>query len=247
MAGFGTLIEIGGKCVRNWKGIAGLSATGYAAYHILSGQGLAGAAINAGLGSDVKKAVDQRGVWGGLLKFGTGNENADIEAAQKGLELAQSMGEKMGDMAGNVAQHVGGMMHPQQEAPQNVPAGGQYMVDPQQSAAIYQAMYGQPQQGGLSQVVNGIAGNKTSMWGIAQIAAAAWMMFGNFGWMGKIIGAVLGNYGVKNLGILGPQQQVAYAPVPQYGNYRTPQQNYDQLMEQESRQHQSGGIVLRST
>lgn len=253
MAGFGTFAHYAGKCLDKWKGIAGLAGVSYASYHIASGNGLAGAAINAGLGSDVKKAVDQRGLWGGILKFGTGNENADKDAIDAGAQLAQSMGEKARDMAGSVAQHMGGMVNPQQpEMPQNVPAMGQYAIDQNQAAAIYQAMCGQQmqqQQGGLSGIVNNIAGNKTSMWGIAEIAAAAWMMFGNFGWMGKIVGAVLGNIGVKNLGILGgqPRQQVAYAPMQQYGGYQTPQQYFDMMMDQDDRQRQNSGIVLRST
>ena len=46
-----------------------------------------------------------------------------------------------------VAQHMGGMVNSQQpEMPQNVPAMGQYAIDQNQAAAIYQAMYGQQMQ-----------------------------------------------------------------------------------------------------
>lgn len=244
MAGFGTFAHYAGKCLDKWKGIAGLAGCSYAGYHIMSGNGLAGAGIQAAFGDDVKKATEQRGLWGGILKLGTGNEEADKDAVDAGVQLAQGMGRKVQDQVGNFAQQFGGG---QSEYPQASPTVDQYSIDQQQAAALYQAMYGQ-QQGGLSQVVGGLAGNKTSMWGIAQIAAAAWMMFGNFGWMGKIIGAVLGNYGVKNLGIIGGQpRQMSFVPGQLQTPVQTPQQYYEQLMEQQSGRQPSSGIVMRPT
>lgn len=91
----------------------------------------------------------------------------------------------------------------------SLPSMGQYTD--QQMAQVtgqYPAQY--PQQGGAAladfspftgfrHLLNTVTGGNTNMMSVAAMIPAAMLMFGNFGWMGKIASLMLGSMAVKNL------------------------------------------------
>ena len=64
---------------------------------------------------------------------------------------------------------------------------------------------------GFRNLLNHVTGGNTNMMSVAAMIPAAMLMFGNFGWMGKIASLMLGSMAVKNLNH--PAQ--TYAPNPQ--------------------------------
>ena len=133
----------------------------------------------------------------------------------------------------------------------SMPSLNQY-ADQQMAAANgmpYPAQYtGQHpgQQGGMSlsdfspfsgfkNLLNTVTGGNTNLMSVAAMIPAAMLMFGNFGWMGKIASLMLGSFAVKNINHPYSQQQVPnqYQMQPQMIQEQY-QQNYRQQLAQAS-------------
>ena len=130
---------------------------------------------------------------------------------------------------GFVSDHMPSMPSMNQYADQQVAAQGQYPVQ-------YAGQYPAQQGGGMSlsdfspfngfkSMLNTVTGGNTNLMSVAAMIPAAMLMFGNFGWMGKIASLMLGSLAVKNINH--PTQQVTapYAVQPQMVQQQY-QQNY---------------------
>ena len=78
---------------------------------------------------------------------------------------------------------------------------------------------------GFKNMLNTVTGGNTNMMSVAAMIPAAMLMFGNFGWMGKIASLMLGSLALKNMNHPAPQQnmQMQYQPQMVQEQY---QQNY---------------------
>lgn len=84
---------------------------------------------------------------------------------------------------------------------------------------------------GFKNLLNTVTGGNTNMMSVAAMIPAAMLMFGNFGWMGKIASLMLGSFALKNMNHPAPQQnmQMQYQPQMVQEQY---QQNYRQQLAQ---------------
>ena len=78
---------------------------------------------------------------------------------------------------------------------------------------------------GFKNMLNTVTGGNTNMMSVAAMIPAAMLMFGNFGWMGKIASLMLGSLALKNMNHPAPQpnMQMLYQPQMVQEQY---QQNY---------------------
>lgn len=107
-----------------------------------------------------------------------------------------------------------------------------------------------PQQGGVStladfspfsgfrSLLNTVTGGNTNMMSVAAMIPAALLMFGNFGWMGKIASLMLGSMAVKNLNHPYPAQNLQQSGQRQQ---QYMQQQYQQKYQEQLAQ--AGGAV----
>lgn len=130
---------------------------------------------------------------------------------------------------GFVADHMPSMPSMNQYADQQVAAQGQYPVQ-------YAGQYPAQQGGGMSlsdfspfngfkSMLNTVTGGNTNLMSVAAMIPAAMLMFGNFGWMGKIASLMLGSLAVKNINHPAQQVTAPYAVQPQMVQQQY-QQNY---------------------
>ena len=201
-----------------------------------------------------EEVVGDKGLVGAAGDVLVGDKNNIVDAAgerilgkdrvEKISDTAEAVADttkKVVGAAGNVAEGAGeavtnlvsgrsssdGSPSPQQAMPQ------QAMSQQQLYEAYQQQAMQQPQNGGLfsmlnpfnaiSNVIGGVANGGSGM-SLAALIPAAFLMFGNFGWMGKIASLFLGSLAMKNIR---QQQSQSYNPYPQV--VQTPQQNYEQL------------------
>ncbi len=80
---------------------------------------------------------------------------------------------------------------------------------------------------GFRNMLNHVTGGNTNLMSVAAMIPAAMLMFGNFGWMGKIASLMLGSMAVKNLNH--PAQ--TYVPTPQIQVQPQQSQQAQQLFE----------------
>ena len=84
---------------------------------------------------------------------------------------------------------------------------------------------------GFKNLLNTVTGGNTNMMSVAAMIPAAMLMFGNFGWMGKIASMMLGSMALKNMNHPAPQQNMHMQYQPQMVQERY-QQNYHQQLAQ---------------
>ena len=83
----------------------------------------------------------------------------------------------------------------------------------------------------LGGLLGGLFGGNFSFANMAGLVAAAFLMFGHFGWMGKIASMLLGTFSLNN--IWGQQPAMAYAPQMQSSYTPTMQSSYAEENQQE--------------
>jgi hypothetical protein len=149
--------------------------------------------------------------------------------------------------AGNAVDTVENGIHAAGQGLQNAYQGAGQMVQGYQQQAIM------PQQGGglfsalnpfnsIGQLANSFWNGGSGM-SLAALIPAAFLMFGNFGWMGKIASLFLGSLAMKNMRMqqaMIPQQQIPYSQGYQVQPVEQPvQQHYQpQLAQNESEENE---------
>lgn len=154
---------------------------------------------------------------------------------------------------GHVSGHVPSMPSMNQYADQQVlMAQGQY---PSQMTAQYPVQQGQGMSladfspfSGFKNLLNTVTGGNTNMMSVAAMIPAAMLMFGNFGWMGKIASMMLGSMALKNMNHPAPQQNMQMQYQPQMVQEQF-QQNYNQQLavadEKNRREEADDNVIMR--
>ena len=152
---------------------------------------------------------------------------------------------------GFVSNHVPSLPSMNQYADQQVlQAQGQYPVQ-------YQGQL-PAQQGGVTSLadftpftsfksmLNTVTGGNTNMMSVAAMIPAAMLMFGNFGWMGKIASLMLGSMAVKNMNHPSVQQSQPLQMHPQMMQDRL-QQNYQLALVDDGNSHgeEEDHVIMR--
>ena len=84
----------------------------------------------------------------------------------------------------------------------------------------------------LGGLLGGLLGGNFSFANMAGLVAASFLMFGHFGWMGKIASLLLGSFSLANM--LGQQRPtISYAPQMQTSYAQTVQPRYEEENQQE--------------
>lgn len=128
---------------------------------------------------------------------------------------------------GFVSDHMPGTPSMNQYVDQQMAMQGQYPA--QQGQGMSLADFSP--FSGFKNMLNTVTGGNTNMMSVAAMIPAAMLMFGNFGWMGKIASLMLGSLALKNMNHPAPQQnmQMQYQPQMVQEQY---QQNYRQQLAQ---------------
>ena len=128
-----------------------------------------------------------------------------------------------------VSNHMPSMPTMNQYADQQIVAQGQY---PMQYAGQYPVQQGGGMSlsdfspfSGFKSMLNTVTGGNTNLMSVAAMIPAAMLMFGNFGWMGKIASLMLGSMAVKNINHPSVLQSQPLQMQPQIMQDRL-QQNY---------------------
>ena len=258
--GVGRVIEFGG---RNWKGIAA-GVVGWK--YFVNDESLVQQATEVTFGKDVSGKVRGEGVVGGLKTLAFGSDGADRSigeniidgvagegayqnALDAGGRAVHAVGQGVSDVYHGVAGYVQGQDgQVQYQQPTDITAY-------QQQALMQQQMGGGGLFGGLSPF-SGISNLASSILGggkgmsLAALIPAAFLMFGNFGWMGKIASLFLGSLAMKNMRqqqVLLPQPGVQMQPgYGQVANVPSlPQQSMAELIAQ-NEEEENSHVVHRS-
>lgn len=201
--------------VKNWKGIAGLAGTGWLAYNVLNGNGVVKPLMGAVGGDEAKQGgavniAEQliagegapqlhdnlTGMVGGAM-----NEAGDVYHRLKDGTIAVA-GE-----AGQIYQGGKEMITGTFNGNGMVNDGSGYYSDPtaQQYPTMNQMMGQQGNgmvnglMGGMNNALNSVTNGNVSKLDLAGLLAAAYMMFGRFGWLGKAASLMLGGMTLKNI------------------------------------------------
>ena len=128
---------------------------------------------------------------------------------------------------GFVAGHTPGTPSMNQYVDQQMAMQGQYPA--QQGQGMSLADFSP--FSGFKNLLNTVTGGNTNMMSVAAMIPAAMLMFGNFGWMGKIASLMLGSLALKNMNHPASQQnmQMQYNPQLVQQQY---QQNYHEQLAQ---------------
>ena len=205
------VLRAGEVGLKNWKGVA----AGVVGWQVFAkGHGLVEVASDAILGEDGKekglvKKLDET-LRGGSEK-GLGEQTVDLVlgegATEKIVDGVQSAGEKLQEGVEAVKDTVSGVFTstresmqdqswPQMSQMQNMGAGVAHSLNPFTS---------------LAGLVGGLTGGHFPFTSVAGLVAAAFLMFGRFGWMGKIASMLLGSLAMNNLRQQNLQASMAYA------------------------------------
>lgn len=128
---------------------------------------------------------------------------------------------------GFVSDHMPGMPSMNQYADQQMAMQGQYPTQQGQGMSLSDFS----PFTGFKNLLNTVTGGNTNMMSVAAMIPAAMLMFGNFGWMGKIASMMLGSMALKNMNHPAPQQNMQMQYQPQMVQERY-QQNYHQQLAQ---------------
>ena len=255
MGGWSTALKMGGRAVRfaghNPKTFLGLSAGSVAGWkYFVNDESLLEQATEVALGDDASKGLKENGVTGGLKGLAFGADGADKSIGENVVDgvVGEGTYDHITHAAGNAVDTVENGLHAAGQGIQNAYQGTDQMVQGYQQQAIM------PQQGGgqfsALNPFNGIGQLASSFWNggsgmsLAALIPAAFLMFGNFGWMGKIASLFLGSLAMKNMRMqqtMIPQQQIPYGQGYQVQTVEQPlqQQHYQpQLAQNESEENE---------
>ena len=250
---------------------------GYAGWKVFGkGEGLDEVAVGVTLGEQAKENYKAGGAVDALKGKVAGQDAVGQSVGQVVVDGVAGAGayEKAGTTVGNVVDGAGNVITAVGQGVQNAyhgageivssmvnGQGGQQQMTDQQIYQAYQEQalaQQQPQGGGLLNMLNpfqsigNLLGNVTSGgtgMSLAALIPAAFLMFGNFGWMGKIASLFLGSLAMKNMrqqqvlspypmspGIQPGQQQVVVAPV---------QEQYRQQLALAEQQDDESNVIHR--
>lgn len=214
ISGAGRMLE---GAVKNWKGTLALgsvgiaSATGIGVFdqwkNILFTQG-EGDGVTDGVKTTLfgKKNKDKSfagNVVDELVDDGTyeGMKNT----LKKGVNAIGETADHLRDAASNMTRPSEGF------GTSYYPEGAPYVAAPYSASPYAASSYGEGSGGGLfgsfTNLLHTITGGNTNMMSMAALIPAAMLMFGNFGWMGKIASLFLGNFALKNINKPSARQQ----------------------------------------
>ena len=221
-------MNVGGKVARfaghSPKKFLGLTAGSVVGWkYFVNDESLLEQATEVALGDDASKGLKEKGVTGGLKGLAFGAEGADKSIGENVVDgmIGEGTYDHISHAAGNAVDAVGNGVHAAGEGVQNAFQGAGQMVQGYQQQAVV------PQQGGglfsalnpfdsISQVANSFWSGGSGM-SLAALIPAAFLMFGNFGWMGKIASLFLGSLAMKNMRM---QQAVMPQQVPYRQGYQ---------------------------
>ena len=240
MGGWTTALRLGGRTVRfaahNPKtalGFAGGSMLGW--NYFVNDESLLEQATDVALGEDASKGLREGGVAGGLKGAVFGADGADKSIGENVVDgvVGEGTYHQIGETAGNVVDAAGNVIHSAGQGMQQAYNNAGQMVQNYQQQAVM------PQQDGglfsalnpfssISNLVGSFFGGGSAL-SLAALIPAAFLMFGNFGWMGKIASLFLGSLAMKNMRL---QQQMMYVPQQQLPYQQVQQQNYQPQLAQ---------------
>lgn len=248
----------------------------YAGWKVFGkGEGLDEVAVGVALGEQAKENYKAGGAVDALKGKVAGQDAVDQSVGQVVVDGVAGEGtyQKAGTTVGNVVDGAGNVITAVGQGVQNAYHGAGEIVtnlmqgqggqqQPMTDQQIYQAYQQQalaqqqPQGGGLLNMLNpfqsisnllGSVTNGGTGMSLAALIPAAFLMFGNFGWMGKIASLFLGSLAMKNMRqqqVLAPssviqqsqQQQFVVAPV---------QEQYNQQIALANQQDNESNVVHR--
>lgn len=242
---------------KNWKGV-GATIVGW--NYFVNDKSIVEQGGEIVLGEDAVQDYKEKGALGVGENAILGRERSEklndslASAVESAGNAAKSLGQGVQNAYHNGAQMVSNMFNPvvpQQVAPgvpQQVVPGDSGMAAPymQQQAVLQQA-------GGFPSLFNGVGDAADSVLSggrglsLAALIPAAYLMFGNFGWMGKIASFLLGNFALKNLKsqqAMLPQQMVMTPQMQQQYQERVREQyDRDQAI---LRENENKNVIMRS-
>ena len=248
----------------------------YAGWKVFGkGEGLDEVAVGVALGEQAKENYKAGGAVDAMKGKVAGQDAVDQSVGQVVVDGVAGEGtyQKAGTTVGNVVDGAGNVITAVGQGVQNAYHGAGEIVtnlmqgqggqqQPMTDQQIYQAYQQQalaqqqPQGGGLLNMLNpfqsisnllgSVTKGGTGM-SLAALIPAAFLMFGNFGWMGKIASLFLGSLAMKNMRqqqVLAPssviqqgqQQQFVVAPV---------QEQYNQQIALANQQDNESNVVHR--
>ena len=248
----------------------------YAGWKVFGkGEGLDEVAVGVALGEQAKENYKAGGAVDAMKGKVAGQDAVDQSVGQVVVDGVAGEGtyQKAGTTVGNVVDGAGNVITAVGQGVQNAYHGAGEIVtnlmqgqggqqQPMTDQQIYQAYQQQalaqqqPQGGGLLNMLNpfqsisnllGSVTNGGTGMSLAALIPAAFLMFGNFGWMGKIASLFLGSLAMKNMRqqqVLAPssviqqgqQQQFVVAPV---------QEQYNQQIALANQQDNESNVVHR--
>lgn len=191
-------MNVGGKVARfaghSPKKFLGLTAGSVVGWkYFVNDESLLEQATEVALGDDASKGLKEKGVTGGLKGLAFGAEGADKSIGENVVDgmVGEGAYNHISHAAGNAVDTVENGFHAAGQGIQNACQGAGQMIQGYQQQAIM------PQQGGglfsslnpfdsVGQVASSFWSGGSGM-SLAALIPAAFLMFGNFGWMGKIV------------------------------------------------------------
>ena len=210
------MLRAGEVGLKNWKGVA----AGVVGWKVFSqGHGLVEVASETVLGKDGKekglvKKLDE--TLRGDSDKGIGEQTVDLVlgegATQKIVDGVQSTGEKIQEGAEAVKENLANTFGSSPDAVQNHQWSSINTME-NMGNGVASSLNPFSSLGGLAA---GLTSSRFPLMSVAGLVAAAFLMFGRFGWMGKISSMLLGSLAMNNLRQQ-PQQYttVNYAPMVQ--------------------------------
>jgi hypothetical protein len=209
MGGWTTALKLGERAAHfaahNPKTVlGGIGTTVVGWKYFANDQSLIEQAADVGLGEDAAKQLKDGGVVGGLKQAAFGNGGSDKSIGENVVDGVAGDGtyQQIGQTAGQVVDKAGNALQSVGSGVQQAFSGGD-----QQAGAVGQAM----PFGGLGQLVSSFWSGGSGL-SLAALIPAAFLMFGNFGWMGKIASLLLGSLAWRNMHqpqLMLPQQQMS--------------------------------------
>lgn len=248
MGGWSSVLNLGGRVARfaghnpkTFLGLTGGSVVGW--NYFMNEESLLEQATDVVLGEDASQGLKDGGVVGGLKSVVFGSEGSDKSIGENVIDgvVGQGAYQQIGETAGNVVDAAGNTLHAAGQGLQQAYQGAGQMVQHYQQQAVM------PPQGGgvysslnpftsIGQVVSSFLGGGTGM-SLAALIPAAFLMFGNFGWMGKIASLFLGSLAMKNMRMQSPQVYQPQLVQPQTVQTPVQPQQYQQALNEEEEHH----------
>lgn len=234
MGGWGTAVKSGIKfAVHNPKTALGMPLGTVVAWkYFVNDESLLEQATEVAVSDEASKALKEKGVAGGVKTVFFGEEGAGKSVGENVVDNVVGKGtyNKIGEKAGNVADAAGEGIQDVYNGARDMVSGlvhgrdgqgqGKAQYQPPTDMTDYQqqALTGQQGNGlfsslglfsGVGNAASSILGGGTGL-SLAALIPAALLMFGNFGWIGKLASLFLGSLAFKNM----RQQQVLMPEQP---------------------------------